>query len=164
MNNSVLSLFVSMLCKLYQENWERVARGWTLATLSYCLRAVQVWNHLWREGIFSLYLWFLLLPSPSHCHERSWHENTFHACLRSRWATWRAAWPCRRLLLKRQVWGGGLPADVASVQHWKRHRAKVWVSCSLLSWAACSYYRVCNSLQFVQKWGYRRNHEGFVWV
>ena len=164
MNNSVLSLFVSMLCKLYRENRERVARWWTLATLSYCLRAVQVWNHLWREGIFSLYLWFLLLPSPSHCHERSWHENTFHACLRSRWITWRASWPCRCLLLKRQVWGGWLPADDASVQHRKEHRAKGRVSCSLLWWADCSYYRVCNSRQFVQDWGYWRNHEEPVWV
>ena len=149
MNNSVLSLFVSLLCKLYQENWERVARWWTLATLSYCFRAVQVWNHLWREGIFSLYLWFLLLPSPSHCHERSWHENTFHACLWTCGITWRASGPSGCLLLKGKVWGGWLPADALSVQHRKGLRAKVWVSCSLLWWADCSYYRVCNCFQFV---------------
>lgn len=164
MNNSVLSLFVSVLCKLYQENWERVTRGWTLATLSYCLRAVQVWNQKWRESIFSLYLWFHVLPPSSLRPEWSGHEDTFHACLRSSWTTWRASWPCRCLLLKRHVWRGGLPADAASVQHRKELRTKGWVSCSLLWWADYSYYRVCNCGQFVQDRGYWRNHEGFVRV
>lgn len=53
-NNSVLSLFVSMLYKLYQENRERVAWGRALATVSYRLRAVQVRNYQWRENIHSL--------------------------------------------------------------------------------------------------------------
>ena len=50
-NNFVLSLFVSMLSKLYKERRERVAWEWTLATLSCCLWAVPVISSIFPPSI-----------------------------------------------------------------------------------------------------------------
>ena len=157
-NNSVLSLFVSMLYKLYQENRERVAWGRALATVSYRLRAVQVRNHQWRENIHSLCKWFFLLPSSCDGSKWVWHENPCHACMRTQGATWRASWPCGCFLLKGKSWGEWLSADAQSFQFWKVYRSKAWLSCTFLKGTDSTHNRVCHNYKFVQIRCDRRSH------
>lgn len=99
-NNSVLSLFVSMPRRLFQENWDRATWERILAALPYCLWAVPVRNPQWREILFSVCEWFHLLSPSMFKHSWSRHQTSCHACVCSEGASGRTPWPCRCLLLK----------------------------------------------------------------
>ena len=149
-NNPVLSLFVSMLFRLYQENRERVTWERALATVSCCLRAVPVWNLEWREGLFSLCEWFLFLPSSCNDHEGSRHPTSCHACVCSKRTSGRALRSCSSLLLKRPFWWEGLSQDGRVIQQRENScRARTCLPGSLQWWADTSNHWICKECKLV---------------
>ena len=142
-NNFVFSLFVSMLRKLYQENRDWVACKWALATLSYCLRAVPVWNPQWRENILSLCEWFLFLSSSNVVYMWNWHPPTCNARIQYEGTSWRASRSCERLFHQGQLRRKRLSSDVSSVQYRQKHGAWTRPSCKDLGCSNKTHHWIC---------------------